>query len=393
MPTVATTESEEITSPPAKTLSWQKICASLKRLDLIIGILLKVSPLALLLPAFALWGYLQDIQAPFFFMPSLASSTGLIALFWIGVLIFGSLLYLFLMPSILLMTVAGGAKDGSTLPKKVWQLIFFEAVACFFSIASSFWFPECVSGPELFSASFVACALALWFFWRRLATEWSRKVLTALSAWLASMLTTLPFVATTRFFENGDLGGMDVKVALTCLLLASMFFSLLPGMTYLLSRPGLASAGRAIQLSLIIAIATVLCCLFFTQILRTIGFVALRVAGAYELQEVVLQFSTTDLAANARRATLGAFKLEEGELAKGDPVRLKAYIRYSFGDVMWLCSEPFDPLKSVANSKPEKPSSLPGECMEFERKNMRRISITPPSPSTTKQGADSALGQ
>lgn len=131
------------------------------------------------------------------------------------------------------------------------------------------------------------------------------------------MLTTLPFVAATKFFESGDMGGMDVKIALTCLLLASMFFSLLPGMTYLLSRPGFASAGRAIQLSLVVAIATVLCCLFFTQVFRSIGFVALRVAGAYELQEVVLQFSTTDLAANARIARIGAFKLEEGEVAEG----------------------------------------------------------------------------
>lgn len=122
---VAITESEgadkyEFVGPPAKMLSWQRIYSSMKRMDFIIGFFLKLSPLALLLSASTLWLYLKEIEAQFFFLPSLASSTGLMVIFWIGVFIFGSLLYFFLMPSAFLMASASvwGGKMGPLSRRK-----------------------------------------------------------------------------------------------------------------------------------------------------------------------------------------------------------------------------------------------------------------------------------
>jgi len=134
----------------------------MKRLGAGVGFLLKLSPLALLPPAFALWLYLREIQASFFFLPSLASSTGLMVLFWIGVVIFGGLLYLFVVPSLLLMTAEGVCRDGAMLPKKIKGLVLSEAAVCFFFIASSFWFPKTELGAVIFS---VPSASALLYSW------------------------------------------------------------------------------------------------------------------------------------------------------------------------------------------------------------------------------------
>jgi len=291
------------------------------------------------------------------------------------VVIFGGLLYLFVVPSLLLMTAEGVCRDGAMLPKKIKGLVLSEAAVCFFFIASSFWFPKTELGAVIFFGSFSVCALVLMAFWRSLAKGSlsegrGRRVLMALSTWLACMLTMLPFVAVLRFVESGDMGGMDVKIALTCLLLASMFFSLLPGLMYLSSCSVSASVGRAVQFLLIGVMMTVFGGLLYPQIFRTIGFIALREAGAYEVQGAVFQLSTADLVANARLAKLQPFKPEESEAAKGDAVRVKAYLRYGFGDVVWLCSEPFDPLKAAgsADSGANKRSPPPGECLEVERK-------------------------
>ena len=347
--------------PATKEPSWREMDAWMKRLGAGVGFLLKLSPLTLLPPAFALWLYLREIQAPFFFLSSVASSTGLMVLFWIGVVIFGGLLYLFIVPSLLLMTVAGVYRDGTMLPKKIGILVLCQAAVCFPFLASSFWFPkEEHLGLMIFFGSLIACLLVLVVFRPSLvkgilSEGWGREVLMGiggwLSPWLACMVTTLPFAVVLGFVGSGEMGGMDVKRALVILLFFSMLFSLVPGTMYLMSRSISMSTARAFRQFLAGVLGVLIGgALLYPYFFPTIGFIALRKAGVFETDEAIFQLSTADFVANPPLAKLAAFKPEGNEAAKGDAIRVKAYLRYSFGDVVWLCSESFDPLNGLEES-------------------------------------------
>lgn len=342
----------------------------------VLDVVLKISPLALIVPALMLWIYLRRIGWSEILGESIGSVTGLMTLLASAVLLLLSFLLMFCFPSLFIGFVAKFFKEEGASRGRVTKLLFFWVLLSGFVWQVSFGLFFLVarvkdSADKSFIVATFACAVvSLVFAWRfrtdlvkvkarvnvhdsGVPTRWLAKqgawvrvgaklVFVSLFPVLSSFATAIPLVAMIEATGLEKMTSTDGNVVFGLCCLASVT-GMVPGLAYLAAKIAGLARGKTMLVALIGFVVSAYPALFLTFSLGPVVSTVLRAAGLYDDRPHVYQLLNTKLVPSIKAIHLPLYEVAHAGNGDDPVLFVGAYVRFNFGGVKLLCRDDYDP--------------------------------------------------
>lgn len=347
----------------------------------------------------ALYAYLQGIGWPELLWPSIGTYHGLTLIFAALIVICAAFLITFYGSAFWIHGVAQTYRQAGFIPRRLgWLIVGLHLIwlleltlvlygsqwkalvhACWFE-RFAVWFSERNLLPMAILTG--AGALASVALHRRARRHFTARSLRAkaaqmvtdvwrgaLLAW-ASISSSLSSLATLAI--NPSLRKHEMSLELAMVLLPATLPGIVVGVAYLYTyrRTGKARASLREVGVFAAAIAAAVCLLFPAATILPVDFLSLGAISVYSLSKRTYQLTKPDAKAIYTKA---GFPIEEG-----NGVTFSGYERYRFGDILLLCTAPYDPMKTSdaaqkVNSRASDASGPRHGCILARSDEVRRI--------------------
>jgi hypothetical protein len=376
---------------PKQTIPWRKILDVVKE-AISIGkdvadLALKASILLLTIPGLVIWGYLDRIGWKSLFLDSISSVPGLLTLLAGTLLLLSLLLFLLCTPSILLFGAATMGRESDFLPARAAPIISLTILVWFALVFISSLAGVDISIIWITVATFIFCfGLSVrgnrtsthprWFAWHRIG----RAVAFAAPATFAVISTSIPFLTMETFVGNMDTNAKAARAL--AVLIPLTLVGCLPGLMAIGSMTHKKSIFRAAKFTgLGIGLALYVLMAWSAALSTGISTRALEKIGVYSTAPETFEILKTD--SQPVLASIGIVPLAN------NPLVVKAYVRFAFGDIRLLCTSAFNPGVSdgveniFSNDRVAKDNSknialaAGRNCIVMKKDDLRPISLLP----------------
>lgn len=321
----------------------------------------KIAPVALVPAGLLLWSYLQSVGWIGLFNESAMSGSGLIFLVLAGIIFVFSAIFLFVVPSLLIVCTAHYFDLDKEIPKEAAQLYLIMLLAWFGILFVAFLVESPLPPWVMFGIPVLIGMPYVWAKRDKLDIDGSGTVWTLWSYWKVPGLpamatfaisgTAFPILLALKI--GGQFKGLsnleEVFVIAMCLLVT--LIGTIPGLVYLNMRTSHTGNQRPLKMAFGAVFFVSYVILSAAAFLPPVRSNFLKGAGVYSDSLTSFQVVNKELEFALTAAGMKVTPVDESRT-------VEAYVRYRFGGVKLLCRDSFDPAAAVpeVESKAGKPT-------------------------------------
>lgn len=348
-----------------------------------VELLLKLAPLALLLPALILWWHLKTIHWSDVFLESAISTPGLMFLVVAALALWLMAVALFLVPSIPIIGATEISYGGKILPCESvyasfgalvgWALVVVPSVSYHFS---QWWFVVVPFAFAFIPAMVVHFRRQSQLPWKERCWAISRIVFQIAGMTVAMGVTSMPLAVVLKSIADlPDFKDTPAYIIIPLALLISLI-GLIPGYVYVVARGRHHSTRVPNKVALAGTLLVAYFVIAFAVAVLPVGSIVLKAADVYSSDKFAFQILKDDLVGVLIKAGLPVENDKDMRVVSG-------YVRYNFGGMRLLCRDPFDPASASISAvraardagKPD-PGRIGGaHCVTIAAADLRKFTI------------------